>query len=74
MTVAGNRTDIFIVVLFFRSHSMLYNVSRMSGLCVCTGCVCVVGSIKAQETRADKTFFKLLALHTNQPSNKKKSI
>jgi len=27
--------------------------------------------IKAQETRADKTFFKLLALHTNQPSKAK---
>lgn len=29
-------------------------------------------SIKAQETRAGKTFFKLLALHTNQATLKKK--
>jgi len=36
--------------------------------------VCESFSIKAQETRAGKTFFKLLALHTNQPrKNKKKN-
>lgn len=32
-----------------------------------------VRSIKAQETRAGKTFFKLLALHTNQPQKTKQA-